>query len=272
MSNVATKFKTDDALDLDLQKGVIKPGNVCVVTGASRGIGKEIALALAAAGQCKVVINHIPNEKDEAEGVLKAIESLGCEAVRVEGSISDPKDVKRMMDTAVEKWGTVDVLVNNAAIMFEDSVLDVSLDDWKTVIDTNLTGTWMMCQAALKIMEKAKKGRIVNIASVVGLRGSGKKVHYAATKGGIMSMTKSIASSFAEHGITCNAVSPGYVDTPMLPAQDPKSIEKIPEKVPLGRAAHPGEVAGLVRYLALDPSAAYITGHIVPIDGGLFMN
>ncbi|KAL5717582.1 3-oxoacyl-[acyl-carrier-protein] reductase [Ranunculus cassubicifolius] len=242
---------------------------VVIVTGASRGIGKAIALALGKAG-CKVLVNYARSSK-EAEEVSKEIEASGGQALTFGGDVSKEEDVAAMIKTAVDAWGTVDILINNAGITRDTLLMRMKKTQWQDVIDLNLTGVFLCTQAAAKVMMKKRKGRIINIASVVGLVGNAGQANYSAAKAGVIGFTKSVAKEYSSRNINVNAIAPGFIASDMT-AELSKEIEKkILETIPLGRYGQPEEVAGLVEFLALNPAAAYITGQVLTIDGGMVM-
>ncbi|CAN8067183.1 unnamed protein product [Agarophyton chilense] len=239
-------------------------GKVAIVTGSSRGIGKAIALELGKHG-CNVVVNY-SSSAEAAEEVVSSIKASGGDALAVQGNVSKVDDVNALFKAATDTFGAPDIVVNNAGITRDTLLLRMNPQQWQDVIDLNLSGVFFCTQAAAKLMIKKRSGRIVNISSIVGLVGNPGQVNYGAAKAGVIGLTMSAAKECAQRGVTVNAIAPGFINSDMT-AKLP--IDDILKMIPMKRFGEPEEVAGLVRYLALDPSAAYITGHTFAIDGGL---
>jgi 3-oxoacyl-[acyl-carrier protein] reductase len=242
-------------------------GQVAIVTGASRGIGRAVAIALASEG-AKIVVNYA-SSNSAADGVVAEIAGMGGEAIAVQADVAQSEQVDALFSAAMEKWGRVDVLVNNAGIARDTLLLRMKLEDWQAVIDLNLTGVFLCTKAASKIMLKQRSGRIINLTSVVGEMGNAGQANYSASKAGVIGFTKTVAKEVASRGITVNAVAPGFITTDMT--ADLKVGEEVLKMIPLGRYGQPEEVAGLIRFLAADPAAAYITGQVINVDGGMVM-
>lgn len=239
---------------------------VAIITGASRGIGRAVALALAAEG-AKVVVNYA-SSSDAAQQVVTAITDAGGSAMALQADVSKLEQVDTLVNETLEKFGRVDVLVNNAGITRDTLLLRMKPEDWQAVIDLNLTGVFLCTRAVSKLMLKQRSGRIINIASVSGQMGNPGQANYSAAKAGVIGFTKTVAKELASRGITVNAVAPGFIATDMT--SDIKS-EEILKYIPLGRYGEPEEVAGMVRFLAADSAAAYITGQVFNVDGGMVM-
>jgi len=201
--------------------------------------------------------------------VCEEIKSLGGDAIAVQADCSDPVQIADMMKTAVDKFGTVDVIVNNAGITKDGLVLRMKPEQWQSVIDVNLSGVFYASQAFFKVASKKRKGRIINISSVVGQFGNPGQANYAAAKGGVLGLTMSNAKEFCSRGVTVNAVCPGFIESDMTKELSDDYLEKMCDVIPLKRLGKPEEVAGMVRFLALDPAAEYITGHTFNVDGGI---
>ncbi|MCK4221548.1 MAG: 3-oxoacyl-[acyl-carrier-protein] reductase [Dehalococcoidia bacterium] len=245
-------------------------GRVSLVTGASRGMGRAIALKLSSLG-AKVAVNYVaiePDNKTDAENVVETIAGLAGEAIAVEADIRDSGAAKAMVQQVVDKWGKIDILINNAGITRDNLLLRMPDEAWDDVMSTNLRGAFLCTKFALRSMIRQGWGRIVNIASIAGVIGNAGQTNYAASKGGLIAFTKSIAREVGSRNITANAVAPGFIKT--------KMTEKLPDEVKnsilsmtsLRRFGEPEEVAEVVAFLASD-RAGYITGQVIGIDGGM---
>ena len=242
-------------------------GQTAIVTGASRGIGKAIAIFLAKEG-AEVIINY-SSSLENANKVVSEINSFGGKAYPLQADISNENSVNELIKTVLEKNNKIDVLVNNAGITKDGLLMRMKTDDWQKVLDLNLSGVFYCTRAVSRQMLKQKKGRIINITSVVGLMGNPGQANYSAAKAGVVGLTQSAAKEFASRGITVNAVAPGFISTDMT--KDLNS-ESILSAIPLGRFGNPEDVAGAVRFLAAAPSASYITGQVIQVDGGMVMS
>ena len=238
-----------------------------LVTGASRGIGKAIAILLAKEG-AEVIINY-SSSLENANKVVSEINSFGGKAYPLQADISNENSVNELVKTVLEKNNKIDVLVNNAGITKDGLLMRMKTDDWQKVLDLNLSGVFYCTRAVSRQMLKQRKGRIINITSVVGLMGNPGQANYSAAKAGVVGLTQSAAKEFASRGITVNAVAPGFISTDMT--KDLNS-EAILSAIPLGRFGNPEDVAGAVRFLAADPSASYITSQVIQVDGGMVMS
>jgi 3-oxoacyl-[acyl-carrier protein] reductase len=241
-------------------------GQTALVTGASRGIGKAVALELAAAG-ATVAVNYA-NSNAGADAVVAEITAQGGNAYALQADVSQEEEVNALVEAVIKRSGSLDVLVNNAGITRDGLLMRMKTSDWQAVINLNLTGVFLCTRAVTRPMLKQKRGRIVNITSVVGLMGNAGQANYAAAKAGVIGFTRSSAKDLASRGITVNAVAPGFIATDMT---KDLQAEALLAAIPLGRYGEVAEVAGAVRFLAADPAAAYITGQVLQVDGGMLM-
>ena len=242
-------------------------GQTALVTGASRGIGRSIALELAAAG-ATVVVNY-SSSAEAADSVVAEIKAAGGKAWSYGANVADEGAVEEMVKAVLEREGQLDVLVNNAGITRDGLLMRMKTTDWQSVMDLNLTGVFLCTRSVSRSMLKARRGRIINITSVVALMGNPGQANYSAAKAGVIGLTRSAAAEFASRGITVNAVAPGFIATDMT---KDLNVEPILSAIPLGRMGQPSEVAGVVRFLAADPAAAYMTGQVLQVDGGMVMS
>jgi len=242
-------------------------GKVAVVTGAGGGIGSAIARRLASSG-ANIVVNDL--DEPAAQAVAQEVQALGREAMVNAGSVADLAAMEAMVAGALERWGTVDVMVNNAGITRDSLLLRMSEEQWDLVIAVHLRGAFCCTKAVTRPMMKQRYGRIINIASVVGVVGSPGQANYSAAKGGIIALTKTTARELAGRNITCNAVAPGFIETRMTQALGPAVREEYLSRIPLGRPGLPEDVANVVHFLA-STDADYITGQVINIDGGMVM-
>jgi len=240
---------------------------VAVVTGASQGIGRDTALALAEAG-AKVAAAARNEEKLAA--LVSEIRAAGGEAFALKMDVADADQVKAGFKQVVDKFGRLDILVNNAAVTRDGLAMRMKKDDWDTVLETNLTGAHLCIQQALATMMRARAGRIINISSVVAQSGNPGQANYVAAKAGLIGLTKAIAVEMASRGITVNAVAPGFVETPMTDILPEQVKEALKTRIPLGRMGRPRDVAAAIVFLASD-EAGYITGHVLNVNGGMHL-
>ncbi len=242
-------------------------GKKALITGSGGGIGKSIALLLADMG-ADIVVNDVSLEN--AQQTVKEVISKGRKAICSSANVINDADVKEMFDSIASKFGRIDILVNNAGITRDSLLMDLTEDQWDQVMDVNLKGVFLCCKYAAKMMSEKQYGKIVNISSASALAGNIGQVNYAASKGGVISITKTLAKELARYGINVNAVAPGYIKTPMTRAV-PEKVEKyLIGQIPLRRAGEPEEVANAVAFLVSDISA-YITGQILSINGGMYV-
>jgi 3-oxoacyl-[acyl-carrier protein] reductase len=242
-------------------------GRTALVTGASQGIGRACALALAGAGARVALAAR--NEAKLAE-VATEIAASGGTAQAFAIDIASEESIKAGAKAAIAHFGSIEILVNNAGVTKDTLLLRMKRADWDSVIATNLTGTFLLTQALVSPMLKARWGRIINISSVVGETGQAGQANYAASKAGLIGFTKSLARELASRGITANAVAPGYIETAMTAVLDEKQREAMLTQIPLARAGTDQDIANAVRFLASD-EAAYITGHVLDVNGGMYM-
>ena len=240
---------------------------VALVTGASQGIGRETALALAEAG-AKVAAAARNEEKLAA--LVQEIAAKGGEAFAVKMDVADAEQIKAGFKAVLEKFGKLDILVNNAAITRDGLAMRMKLEDWDAVIRTNLTGAHLCIQQALSTMIRARAGRIINIASVVAQMGNPGQANYVAAKAGLIGLTKAIAMEISSRNVTVNAVAPGFIESPMTDVLSDKVKEELKTRVPLGRMGSGRDVAAAVVFLASD-EAGYITGHVLDVNGGMYL-
>lgn len=243
-------------------------GRVAVVTGGSRGIGRGIALELAKQG-ATVVVNY-NSSPDAAQAVVDQITENGGKALATQADVANLEQATALIKTATDTYGQLDILVNNAGVTRDNIIMMMSEDEWDTVLDTNLKSAWNCTKAASKAMMRKKYGRIINITSVSGLAGQGGQSNYAASKAGMIGLTKSVAKELAPRNITVNAVAPGFIDTDMTAVLGDDLLAKVLESIPLGRRGSVEDVAYAVAFLA-SQQAAYITGQTLSVDGGLVM-
>ena len=243
-------------------------GKTAVITGSGRGIGKAIAMKLAGYG-ANIVINDIPSS-DYADETCEEIKALGVDCIVVKGDVRNADDVKALVDTALEKFGKIDIFVNNAGVTRDGLMLRMSEQDWDLVMDINLKGAFNCTKAVARPMMKAKGGAIINIASVVGVMGNAGQANYSASKAGLIGLTKTTAKEFAKKGIRCNAVAPGFIDSDMTAKLSDEVKQQYFDAIPMSKFGETSDVADVVAFLASDMSK-YVTGQVINVDGGLVM-
>jgi 3-oxoacyl-[acyl-carrier protein] reductase len=242
-------------------------GKIALVTGAAQGIGRDIALGLAADG-ADVAICDVNLEA--AQKTAADIEAKGRKSLALKANVAASADVTAMVDQVVEKFGRIDILVNNAGITRDGLILRMKDEDWDLVLSINLKGAFLCTKAALKYMTKQRSGTIINIASIVGAMGNAGQANYVASKAGLIGLTKTIAREYANRNVTANAVAPGFIDTAMTQALSENVRQELAKQIPLGRLGSSEDVASAVRFLA-SPAATYITGQVVHVNGGMYM-
>jgi 3-oxoacyl-[acyl-carrier protein] reductase len=242
-------------------------GKVALVTGGAQGIGKAVSLLLAQNG-ADIAVSDINLEK--AEETVKEIETVGQRAMAVKANVASSTDVEQMVQAVLERFGKIDILVNNAGIARDKLILRMTEEDWDAVLNVNLKGTFHCTKAVVKHMSKQRSGKIVNIASVVGEMGNAGQANYAASKAGVIGLTKTVAREFAQRGINVNAIAPGYIETPMTEVIPEKAKEELKRMIPMERLGRAEDVAEAVLFLVSDAST-YITGQILNVNGGIYM-
>jgi len=242
-------------------------GRIALVTGASRGIGEAIAHRLAAEG---AIVLAAARSTSLLNRVVADITKSGGRARVLELDVSDPSSIEAAMKSALEEFGQIDVLVNNAGIAEDNLILRMSREAWDRVLMTNLTGAFLLIQAVVKSMVRRRYGRIVNVTSVVGLMGNAGQANYAAAKAGLVGLTRSVARELGSRNVTCNAVAPGFIATAMTDRMTEQAREALSGQIPLQRLGTPDDVAGAVAFLASE-DAAYVTGAVLNVSGGLYM-
>lgn len=243
-------------------------GKAAIVTGGSRGIGRSVALCLAKLG-ANVAVNYVKNS-EAAEEVVREIKALGADAAAYAADVAVPEDADNLVESTIERFKRVDILVNSAGINRDALLLRMKDEDWQRVIGTNLSGVFNCTRAAARIMVKQRHGRIINISSVVGIRGNAGQANYSASKAGVIGFTKAVSKELGRRGITVNAIAPGYIETDMTGKLPQNVKEEMLKRVVLGRPGTPEDVAWLAAFLCSDP-ASYITGQIIGVDGGIVM-
>ncbi|TAK01131.1 MAG: 3-oxoacyl-[acyl-carrier-protein] reductase [Candidatus Manganitrophaceae bacterium] len=243
-------------------------GNVALVTGGAQGIGKSIVGLLADCG-ASVVVSDI--NRETAEKTVSELTAQGKKAMAAQANVARGEEVKAMVDSIVSQWGKIDILVNNAGITRDTLLLRMKDEDWDAVLSVNLKGTYNCMKAVLSSMSKQRRGRIVNISSIVGVIGNAGQANYAASKAAVIGLTKTVAREYASRGITVNAVAPGFIDTAMTAVLSPEVKENLLKQIPLARLGSPTDVASAVVFLASD-RANYMTGQVLHVNGGMYMS
>ena len=240
---------------------------VAIVTGSARGIGQAIALKLAEVG-ADVVVNDIEAAAEPLENVVNEIKAIGRQSLAVTADVSSAEDVNRLIETAVKELGKIDILVNNAGVTRDNLLMKMSDEEWDTVLNIDLKSAFLCTRAVIRHMLRQRSGRIISIASVVGMIGNAGQANYSAAKAGIIGFTKSIAKEVGSRGITVNAIAPGYIQTKMTEQLNDEQTQEMLKHIPLASLGTPRDVAEAVAFLASD-EARYITGHVLNVDGGM---
>ena len=241
---------------------------VALITGSSRGIGKQIAIKFAKEGY-NIVLNYV-NRSEEVDKTIEEIKSLGVEVLEAQGDVSNFEESETIVELAIEKFGQIDVLVNNAGITRDTLIMRMKPEDFSKVINVNLVGTFNITKNVVPYMMKKRQGRIINISSVVGISGNAGQCNYAASKAGIIGFTKSLAKELASRNILVNAVAPGFIETSMTDVLQESVKESIKKQIPLNRIGMPEDVANVVYFLASEESS-YVTGQVLQVDGGMLI-
>lgn len=243
-------------------------GKTAIVTGGSRGIGKAIALKLAEKG-ANIVVNYTSNS-NMADETVKEIKNMGREALAIKADVSNPDDVKNLVNEVEKSFGGIDILVNNAGITRDTLLIRMKDDEWDQVMNVNLKGTFLCTKLVSKRMMKQRSGKIVNITSVVGIIGNAGQANYSASKAGVIGFTKSTAKELSSRGINVNAVAPGFIQTEMTEKLSEEVIDNYAKNIPLGKLGKPEDVANVVAFLC-SQEASYLTGQVINVDGGMVM-
>lgn len=243
---------------------------VAVVTGSSRGIGKAIALKLAKNGANIVLNYHSNSSKKYIEENIKEIENIGSEVIAIQADVSKLNEAKKLINKAIEKFSKIDILINNAGITKDNLLLRMKEKEWDKVMDVNLKGVFNCTKSTIRHMMKEKQGKIINLTSVVALKGNAGQINYSSSKAGVIGFTKSLARELASRNITANAIAPGFIKTDMTDEISDKAKEELKAEIPLSRLGKGEDVAELVSFLASD-RANYITGQVINVDGGMAM-
>ena len=241
-------------------------GKTAVVTGGARGIGRACCLALAEKGAN--VVTCYAHSSEACEETIRLVKEKGVKGICVKADVSNPEELSLLMDTVKKEFGSIDILVNNAGVTRDNLIMGISEADFDTVLDTNLKGAFFATKACARTMLKQRGGRIVNISSIVGVRGNAGQTNYAASKAGLIGLTKSVAKELGAKGVTCNAVAPGFIETDMTAGLPDSVKEATLASIPMKKLGKAEDVANLVAFLASD-EASYITGQVICVDGGM---